>query len=74
MLIGYILHEGEIIGDGTARDIFSNKELIDKANLELPIIANFFKKIESESDDISFNGEYPLTIEEGYETFLKLIK
>lgn len=70
----YVLHEGEIIGDGTARDIFSNKELIDKANLELPIIANFFKKIESESDDISFNGEYPLTIEEGYETFLKLIK
>lgn len=70
----YVLHEGEIIGDGTARDIFSNKELIDKANLDLPIIANFFKKIESESDDISFNGEYPLTIEEGYETFLKLIK
>ena len=70
----YVLHEGEIIGDGTARDIFSNKELIDKANLDLPIIANFFKKIESESKDISFNGEYPLTIEEGYETFLKLIK
>ncbi|WP_286008765.1 ATP-binding cassette domain-containing protein [Methanobrevibacter woesei] len=70
----YVLHEGEIIGDGTARDIFSNKELIDKANLDLPIITNFFKKIESESKDISFNGEYPLTIEEGYETFLKLIK
>ena len=70
----YVLHEGEIIGDGTARDIFSNKVLIDKANLDLPIIANFFKKIESESDDISFNGKYPLTIEEGYETFLKLIK
>lgn len=70
----YVLHEGEIIGEGTAKDIFSNKELINKANLELPIIANFFKKIESESDDISFNGEYPLTIEEGYETFLKLIK
>lgn len=70
----YVLHEGEIIGDGTARDIFSNKELIDKANLELPIIANFFKKIESESEDMSFNGDYPLTIEEGYEIFLKLIK
>ena len=70
----YVLHEGEIIGEGTARDIFSNKEIIDKANLDLPIIANFFKKIESESDDISFNGDYPLTIEEGYETFLKLIK
>lgn len=70
----YVLHEGEIIGEGTAKDIFSNKELIDKANLDLPIIANFFKKIESESKDISFNGEYPLTIEEGYETFLKLIK
>lgn len=70
----YVLHEGEIIGEGTAKDIFSNKELINKANLELPIIANFFKKIESESEDMSFNGEYPLTIEEGYETFLKLIK
>lgn len=70
----YVLHEGEIIGEGTAKDIFSNKELIDKANLDLPVIANFFKKIESESDDISFNGDYPLTIEEGYETFLKLIK
>lgn len=70
----YVLHEGEIIGEGTARDIFSNKELINKANLELPIIANFFKKIESESEDMSFNGDYPLTIEEGYETFLKLIK
>lgn len=70
----YVLHEGEIIGEGTAKDIFSNKELINKANLELPIIANFFKKIESESEDISFNGKYPLTIEEGYETFLKLIK
>ena len=70
----YVLHEGEIIGEGTAKDIFSNKELIDKANLDLPIIANFFKKIESEFDDISFNGKYPLTIEEGYETFLKLIK
>lgn len=70
----YVLHEGEIIGEGTAKDIFSNKELIDKANLELPIIANFFKKIESESEDMSFNGDYPLTIEEGYEIFLKLIK
>lgn len=70
----YVLHEGEIIGEGTAKDIFSNKELINKANLELPIIANFFKKIESESEDMLFNGEYPLTIEEGYETFLKLIK
>ena len=70
----YVLHEGEIIGEGTAKDIFSNKELINKANLELPIIANFFKKIESESEDMSFNGDYPLTIEEGYETFLKLIK
>lgn len=70
----YVLHEGEIIGEGTAKDIFSNKELINKANLELPIIANFFKKIESESEDMSFNGDYPLTIEEGYEIFLKLIK
>lgn len=70
----YVLHEGEIIGEGTAKDIFSNKELINKANLELPIIANFFKKIESESEDMSFNGDYPLTIEEGYEIFLKVIK
>ena len=70
----YVLQEGEIIGEGTAKDIFSNKELINKANLELPIIANFFKKIESESEDMSFNGDYPLTIEEGYEIFLKLIK
>ena len=70
----YVLHEGEIIGEGTAKDIFSNKGLINKANLELPIIANFFKKIESESEDMSFNGDYPLTIEEGYEIFLKLIK
>lgn len=70
----FVIHEGTIISKGSPKEIFSNEEVINKANLDYPIVSKLFKKLENEKTDLSFNNNYPLTINEASEILLKLIK
>lgn len=70
----FVIHEGTIISKGSPKEIFSDDEVINKANLDYPIISKLFKKLENEKTDLSFNNNYPLTINEASEILLKLIK
>lgn len=70
----FVINDGEIIGDGKPRDIFSNKELLKEAHLKLPIIAQLFEKLEDNDLIPNKNNEYPLTIDEAYSEIERLLK
>ena len=58
----FVMADGEIIGDGTPKEIFSNEDLIKKANLKLPIISELFKLLNEEDKIAIGDNDYPLTI------------
>ncbi|MDO5849365.1 MAG: ATP-binding cassette domain-containing protein [Methanobrevibacter sp.] len=70
----FVINEGQIIGDGNPKDIFSNKELLKEANLKLPIIAQLFEKLEDNDIIPKKNKFYPLNIDEAYLEIKKLLK
>lgn len=70
----FVINDGEIIGEGKPRDIFSNKELLKEAHLKLPIIAQLFEKLEDNDLIPNKNNEYPLTIDEAYSEIERLLK
>ncbi len=70
----FVMADGEIIGDGTPKEIFSNEELIKKANLKLPIISELFKLLNDEDEICIKNDDYPLTISDARDKILELIK
>ncbi len=70
----FVMADGEIIGDGTPKEIFSNEDLIKKANLKLPIISELFKTLNDENKIDIKNNDYPLTINEAREKILELMK
>ncbi|WP_296862425.1 ATP-binding cassette domain-containing protein [uncultured Methanobrevibacter sp.] len=57
----YVISAGEIIKNGTPKDVFSDVELIRSANLRLPRVAHLFEILEKR-DNFDFGGDYPLTI------------
>ncbi len=70
----YVIVDGEIIGKGTPNEIFNNMEIIKKANLRLPLIAELFKKLEENGKITGLNNNYPLTVKEGYEKITEILK
>ena len=66
--------DGEIIGEGTPKEIFSNEDLIEKANLKLPIISELFKALNDENQINIENNDYPLTISEAKDKIFELMK
>ena len=60
-----------MIAEGTPKEIFAQPEILDKANLEVPIVTELFHDLEKEGFDM--NNDYPLTIEEAKEKFLELL-
>lgn len=70
----FVMDEGNIIGCGTPREIFSDKILLEKAHLKLPLITQLFEKL-NENDIIKIeNNNYPLTVDEAYRKIKKLLK
>lgn len=67
----FVLVDGNLIAEGTPREIFSQPTILEQANLEIPIVTELFQQIEAEGFDIG--GDYPLTIEEAKQKFLKLL-
>ncbi|WP_296887353.1 ATP-binding cassette domain-containing protein [uncultured Methanobrevibacter sp.] len=67
----FVMVDGNLIAEGTPREIFSQPDILEQANLEIPIVTELFQQIEAEGLDIG--GEYPLTIEEAKQRFLTLL-
>ena len=67
----FVMVDGLLIAEGTPKEIFAQPEILDKANLEVPIVTELFHDLEKEGFDI--NNDYPLTIDEAKEKFLELL-
>ena len=68
----FVLVDGLLIAEGTPKEIFSQPEILKKANLKVPIVTELFQQLEAEGFDME--DDYPLTIEEAKEKFLKFAK
>ncbi|WP_201415762.1 ATP-binding cassette domain-containing protein [Methanobrevibacter boviskoreani] len=69
----FVISKGVILEQGSPKEVFSNIDLIRKANLRLPRIAHLSEILEKE-DDIDFNGDYPLTIGQARKAYRSIIK
>ena len=67
----FVLVDGLLIAEGTPKEIFAQPEILDQANLEVPIVTELFQDLEKEGFDM--NNDYPLTIDEAKEKFLELL-
>ena len=67
----FVLVDGLLIAEGTPKEIFAQPEILDQANLEVPIVTELFLDLEKEGFDM--NNDYPLTIDEAKEKFLELL-
>ncbi len=67
----FVLVDGLLIGEGTPKEIFSQPEILEKANLKVPIITELFQQLEKDGFDME--NDYPLTIEEAKDKFLNLL-
>ena len=56
-----ILDQGEIIADGTAREVLTDKRLLETSRLEPPILTKLFQQL---FDDSARRDQIPITIEE----------
>ena len=67
----FVLVDGLLIAEGTPKQIFSKPEILEQANLKVPIVTELFQKLES--DGIDMSNEYPLTLDEARNKFLELL-
>ena len=66
----FVLVDGLLIAEGTPKEIFAQPEILEQANLKVPIVTELFQKIEQEGFDME--NDYPLTIEEAKDKFLEM--
>ena len=67
----FVMVDGLLVAEGTPKEIFAQPEILDKANLEVPIVTELFQNLEKDGFDM--NNDYPLTIDEAKEKFLELL-
>ena len=67
----FVMVDGELIAEGTPKEIFSQPNILEQANLKVPIVTELFQQLEKDGFDME--GDYPLTIDEARYKFLKLI-
>ena len=67
----FVLVDGLLIDEGTPKEIFSKPEILKKANLKVPIVTELFQELEAEGFDME--NDYPLTVGEAKDKFLKLM-
>ncbi len=68
----FVLVDGQLIGEGTPKEIFAKPEILQQAHLKVPIVTELFQQLEEEGFDMQ--DDYPLTIDEAKDKFLKLLK
>ena len=67
----FVLVDGRLIVEGTPKVIFAKPEILEQANLKVPIVTDLFQQLEMEGFDMQ--GDYPLTIDEAKDKFLELL-
>ena len=67
----FVMVDGLLIAEGTPKEIFAKPEILEQANLKVPIVTDLFQQLEREGFDMG--GDYPLTIDEAKEKFLELL-
>jgi cobalt/nickel transport system ATP-binding protein len=67
----YVLNRGQVLKHGPAYDIFCDHNMIDRANLRLPYVANLLHEMK-QHDGVPING-LPLTVGEARMRLLELI-
>ena len=67
----FVLVDGLLIGEGTPKEIFAQPEILEQANLKVPIVTELFQQLEKDGFDME--NDYPLTIEEARNKFLNLL-
>ena len=67
----FVLVDGLLVAEGTPKEIFAQPEILKQANLEVPIVTELFQSLEEEGIDME--NDYPLTIEEAKDKFLKIL-
>lgn len=67
----FVLVDGLLIAEGTPKEIFAKPEILEQANLKVPIVTDLFQQLENEGFDMQ--GDYPLTIDEAKDKFLQLL-
>ena len=67
----FVLVDGQLIAEGTPKEIFAQPEILEQANLKVPIVTDLFQQLEEDGFDMK--GDYPLTIDEAKEKFLELL-
>ena len=67
----FVLVDGLLIAEGSPKEIFARPEILDKANLKVPIVTELFQQLESDGFDME--NDYPLTIDEAKAKFLSLL-
>lgn len=66
-----VLRRGKILKKGTCREVFSDDEVIEKADLRLPWVGQIFEMFDKK-DNITFEGEgYPLTVGDAYQALIE---
>lgn len=63
-----VMHEGEIVLQGTPEDVFSNVELIQNLGLRMPQVAAFGHDVEK-LGLIDLGGQYPVKLDQAVETY-----
>lgn len=61
-----VLRKGKILKQGNCREVFSDQEVIEQADLRLPWIAQLFEMLD-EKDNLKFGDNYPLTVGQAYD-------
>lgn len=68
-----VLSKGHLIKEGSCEEIFSDLDVIERANLRLPWIAQLFERL-SQEDHIDFEYKgYPLNVTQAHEVILKYL-
>ena len=67
----FVMVDGQLIAEGTPKEIFSQPNILEQANLKVPIVTELFQELEE--DGIDMEGDYPLTIAEAKAKFLNLL-
>ena len=63
-----VLRKGKILKKGSCREVFSDEQVVEDADLRLPWVGQIFEMFD-QKDNKTFEGEgYPLTVRDAYET------
>jgi energy-coupling factor transport system ATP-binding protein len=68
-----LMHEGEILLNGTPEEVFSNYDLIQKLGLRMPQVSEYAHRLK-QAGLANLDGHYPVTLDQAAEKFAPLFK